>query len=99
MGWSSGSSLAEDVWSAITPILNGASHQTVDDVARKLVAAFEDRDCDTLEEVEGPIGDMSNRMNWECEGAPKNPKTGDIFTEPGPGESVRFDGKRWEWFE
>ena len=61
MGWSGGTEVAEGVWKAIEPLLDGRSEKEVEAVAEALVEVFEAADCDTLDEVEGPIGRVARR--------------------------------------
>lgn len=49
MGWASGSSLAETVWRIVRIHIPKANRQRV---AKGIVDAFEERDCDTMEEAE-----------------------------------------------
>lgn len=49
MGWGSGSELAEEVWSIVKPYIPPAERRQV---AKDIVSAFEDQDCDTLQEAE-----------------------------------------------
>lgn len=98
MGWASGSGLADDVWKAITPLLEGQAEDVIQRVAVGIVAAFENHDCDTLQECDGPIGDAANRHDFELYGAPPNPQRGDRFTLPGDGV-YEFDGARWRFRE
>lgn len=49
MGWSSGSDLAEQLWSIVS------EHIPVDKrkaVAKRIIRAFENHDCDTMHEAE-----------------------------------------------
>ena len=54
MGWASGSELAEDVWDVVRPFIPMEERKKV---ARSIVQAFENRDCDTLDEAETLIAD------------------------------------------
>jgi hypothetical protein len=49
MGWSSGSQIAEDVWSVIEKQIPKAKRKKV---AREIVNIFEANDCDTMDEAE-----------------------------------------------
>lgn len=93
MGWASGGDLADDVWKAIEPLRALASPEVLEQVARDLVEAFEDQDCDTLEECQGLLGHIANRMGFEQLGAPRTPVEGDTFQD---GEDAyTFNGQRW----
>ena len=95
MGWSSGSEVAEGVWKAIEPLLEGASEEKVEQVARELAELFRDHDCDTLHEVEGPLGDAACRIGLEkWFYAPRHPQVGDEFVTAYD-ETYVFNGRRW----
>lgn len=94
MGWASGSNLADKVWIAISPLLVNLPDYRIQEVARDIVSAFRQCDCDTMEECEGVLGDMANRMDRERYGAPVNPTEGCEYKDRW-GETHRFDGKRW----
>ena len=94
MGWSGGSELAECIWDAVKEEL---SPETAEKLARVIVVEFEKMDCDTMEEVAGPIGDIANRMHKERRGAPANAAEGDVWTDDRWDETYRFDGSRWQW--
>ena len=49
MGWGSGSCLAEKVWQIVSPYL---PEELKPKIAKRICEAFEDMDCDTLEEAE-----------------------------------------------
>jgi len=49
MGWASGSSILEDVAQAVMPLIPKGKRK---EIAERLVAIFEDADCDTINEVE-----------------------------------------------
>ncbi len=49
MGWASGSQLAETVWNLFRHHVPKKERKVV---ARELVRAFEDEDCDTIHEAE-----------------------------------------------
>jgi len=95
MGWGSGAELACDVWEAVEPHL---SDEAKESVARKIVSAFEDADCDTLEEISGMLGAVANRSTHEGYGAPKDPEDGQTYTTEHK-EIYRFSEVtgRWEW--
>lgn len=50
MGWASGSALLGEVIEAVIDYVPADKQK---DVIRKLIKSFEDRDCDTLSELEG----------------------------------------------
>jgi hypothetical protein len=50
MGWASGSSVFEDIYRSIRPLIPAKNRKLV---VKKLVDAFEGADCDTLDEVRG----------------------------------------------
>ena len=54
MGWASGSDLAESVWKAVRIFVPVKERKTV---AVSIVRAFEDHDCDTLDEAATLIAD------------------------------------------
>ena len=54
MGWGSGSELAESVWKAVRAFVPVEERRKV---AVSIVRAFEDHDCDTLDEAETLIAD------------------------------------------
>jgi hypothetical protein len=56
MGWASGSDLAESVWKAVRIFVPVKERKTV---AVSIVRAFEDHDCDTLDEAETLIADAA----------------------------------------
>jgi len=95
MGWASGSELAEEVWAIVEGyILTG--HKLP--VAKQIVKAFEDHDCDTMGECEGLLGVAANHVTMERYGAPKHPTEGDTFKTEYD-ETFRFDGTVWEYFD
>ena len=94
MGWASGSALAEDIWRIVEGDIDEKRHAVV---AAMLVGLFEDMDCDTLEEVEGPIGDAANLRAHGGTGAPMA-IDGATYTDK-RGDAYRFDGKRWQYGE
>lgn len=49
MGWASGSRLCEEVARIVMPKIKKADREKV---AKKLIAAFQSHDCDTLDEVD-----------------------------------------------
>lgn len=49
MGWASGSMLAAEIWDTVAPHVAGQHER---DVARAIWDAFENNDCDTLDEAE-----------------------------------------------
>lgn len=49
MGWASGSELAERVWGDVRKYIPDTERQAV---ANNVIDAFEDMDCDTMEECE-----------------------------------------------
>lgn len=49
MGWSGGSEIAAKVWSAVRPHIPQRDKEFV---ARQIIDAFEDADCDTMSEAE-----------------------------------------------
>ena len=49
MGWASGSELAEEIWDIVKKYIPKNKKKKV---AKQLVEAFEDRDCDTMCEAE-----------------------------------------------
>lgn len=90
MGWSSGNHLADRVWSAIKDAIPEARR---DEACRAIAEAFMDQDCDTLDELDNPIGDAASRIHAELRGAPRTPLPGDVFTDRRG--TLRFDGRRW----
>jgi len=91
MGWASGSDLAEEIWKIVGKHIPEKKHQKV---AEKLLKAFENMDCDTMQEVSGPIGDAANRgyfHRWH--NTPLRPEEG--ATCEGDGEHWVFDGSQW----
>ena len=54
MGWASRSELAEEIWDVVRSLIPVETRRKV---ARLIVRAFEDRDCDTLDEAETLIAD------------------------------------------
>ena len=50
MGWASGSSLAEEVWDAVRKLIPASRKKM--QAARKIIEAFQDCDCDTIQECE-----------------------------------------------
>ncbi len=96
MGWSSGSDLAERIEEAISHHCPDLTAEALDALGRKLAEAFEDHDCDTLDECPGFIGTAHNRRMLESAGAPTSPSVGDVFIYWG--DIYRFTGTRWEPF-
>lgn len=47
MGWAEGSELADEMWKIIRPLTGPANKKRI---AKKVVALFEDQDCDTMYE-------------------------------------------------
>jgi hypothetical protein len=91
MGWASGADLAEEVWKAVEGHI---PPEKVREVAEKIAAVFRKRDCDTLQEIEGPIGwadQHESFVRWFK--APKNPKAGHEIRADG--ELYRWNGARW----
>jgi len=54
MGWASGSSLAEEVWCLVRGFIPADKREKV---AREVVDAFRDMDCDTMYEAETLMDD------------------------------------------
>lgn len=55
MGWASGSELADKIWSSIKKIENEGVHieeEIKAELALNLVNAFEEMDCDTMQECD-----------------------------------------------
>jgi len=50
MGWASGSSLAEEVWEAVRKLIPASRKKM--QAARKIIEAFQDCDCDTIQDCE-----------------------------------------------
>lgn len=95
MGWGSGSTIAAEVWGAIAPLLEGQPPEKIRAVARELVLVFERGDCDTLEEVNGPIGYEACARRLESGGAPERPELFETFDD---GEAVHvWNGELWEY--
>lgn len=91
MGWASGAGLAKKVWKAVAPYIPPAK---VGVVAAELASAFRALDCDTLSEIDGPIGwadEHAQFVRWYR--APRSPKDGDQFI--GDGELYQWNGRRW----
>lgn len=64
MGWASGSSLAEEVWDAVRPKLRNTDRK---EVANAIIDAFEDMDCDTMDECEQLMEDAERpEYCWDC---------------------------------
>ncbi len=63
MGWASGSGLAEDVWTTIREIVPEKKRQQI---ARKIVDAFESYDCDTIQEAEQLWDDCKFKECEDC---------------------------------
>lgn len=98
MGWASGAELAARVWEAITPLVKDADPAEVRRVAADIVDAFEDADCDTLEEIDGPLGDVAHLREFALShGAPADPREGEeiVIATGQYRERFRFDGRRW----
>lgn len=49
MGWASGSRLAADVWAIVRDLIPERERMKA---AKRVIAAFEKRDCDTIDEAE-----------------------------------------------
>lgn len=65
MGWASGSELAEEVWEAARPHISKKNRQKV---ANAIIDAFEDRDCDTMDEAEQLMIDADREVYcWDCD--------------------------------
>jgi hypothetical protein len=95
MGWASGGELADRIWAAVEPWSHGRPKAEIDAFAALLVDAFEEMDCDVLEECDNPIGDVANRQRHERYGAPKDPEVGGEYTDRWK-DQYRFDGRRWQ---
>lgn len=95
MGWSSGAKLAERIWAAVEQHIPA---DKVDEVAAAIVDAFVGYDCDTLQEVNGPVGTAASRRDHARWGAPPNPRAGDTYTY-GSAVTYQFDGRRWRLVE
>ena len=54
MGWASGSELAEDVWTIVRALIPMEERR---ETAVSIVRAFENHDCDTLDEAETLVAD------------------------------------------
>lgn len=63
MGWASGSQLAGEVWDIVRPYIQTEHKRTV---AQELIKAFEDHDCDTLDECPKLIkaAGLEDRYFW-----------------------------------
>ena len=59
MGWTSGGGLAADVWDAVRDAIPPSKRRKC---ARRIILAFEDEDCDTLDECEDLIADAG--VEW-----------------------------------
>lgn len=91
MGWSSGTELAERLEKILDRELDFGTKRRV---GRKIAAAFEDFDADSLEECPGFIGNAANRMCHESMGAPQDPNLADRYTDR-CGDRHLFNGSRW----
>ena len=63
MGWASGSPLAEEVWESVRKYIPEKDREIV---AGKVVNAFMDMDCDTIEEAETLWADANLLLCYEC---------------------------------
>lgn len=64
MGWARGSILAEEVWDAVRPKLKESDRKNV---ANKIIDAFENMDCDTMDECEQLMDDARRPVRcWDC---------------------------------
>lgn len=65
MGWASGSELAEIVWDATRPYIHEKDRKIV---ANAVIDAFEDKDCDTMDECEQLMKDADREVYcWDCD--------------------------------
>ena len=64
MGWASGSSLAEEVWDVTRPYVRDQDRKNV---ANAIIDAFENMDCDTMDECEQLMDDAERPETcWDC---------------------------------
>ena len=66
MGWSAGRHLADRVWRAIK---DAVPESELDRVCQAIAEAFLDLDCDTLDELDNPIGDAARDLQARGEEA------------------------------
>lgn len=66
MGWASGSELAEEIWDIVRPYIpNGDQGRKL--IARDIIEAFENHDCDTMDECEQLQEDAQLPQTcWDC---------------------------------
>lgn len=64
MGWGSGSMLAEELWDMLQEVIPTEKQQ---EVAKKIIRLFEDRDCDTLDECQDLINVAGPGTGWHRE--------------------------------
>lgn len=64
MGWASGSELAERVWGEVREFIPDDKRKNV---ANEIIDAFEDMDCDTIDECEQLVKDAERpEYCWDC---------------------------------
>jgi len=94
MGWASGSELADRIEKALAPLLARMTAEEILSLGEQLAGAFQDMDCDTLQECEGIIGAADMRLDMHRGGAPLRPEAGARFKYWG--DWYVFDGTRWQ---
>jgi len=93
MSWMSGVDLCQEVWDAVEPYLRPGYE---DNAAELICAAFEERNADGLEAIDGPIGDIANQRSMaRWLNAPDDPNPGQQHVDQ-YGETWYFNGRRWE---